>query len=96
MLKYLKFPSYTSGLEQLSSAPCLALLVQGGGGGGVVSSFREQVAGPLDPKLAKVLRPQSLRALFGEDLVKNGVHCSDLEEDGPAECEYLFNTLLHL
>jgi nucleoside-diphosphate kinase len=51
---------------------------------GAVSSFREYV-GPYDPQLAKHVRPDSLRARFGEDKVKNAVHCTDLPEDGATE-----------
>jgi len=49
--------------------------------------------GPHDPEIAKHLKPDSLRAKFGQDKVKNGVHCTDLSEDGVLECEYFFNQL---
>lgn len=49
-----------------------------------VQMFRE-FCGPHDPAIAKVLRPNSIRSIFGEDRVKNAVHCTDLEEDGVLE-----------
>ena len=38
-------------------------------------------------------KPNSIRAKFGTDKVKNAVHCTDLEEDGVIESEYFFNIL---
>ena len=59
---------------------------------GVVDKLRK-LAGPHDPEIAKVLRPNTLRAEFGIDRVKNAVHVSDLEEDGVLECQYWFNII---
>ncbi len=50
-------------------------------------------AGPLDPELGRVLRPNSLRARFGLDSVRNGVHVTDLQEDGALETSYFFTIL---
>ncbi len=50
----------------------------------IVADFRDFI-GPLDPELAKAARPQSIRAIYGENKVKNGVHCTDLTEDGDLE-----------
>jgi len=50
----------------------------------VVKIFREMV-GPSDPEIAKYLRPNTIRAKFGLDRVKNAVHCTDLPEDGTIE-----------
>jgi nucleoside-diphosphate kinase len=54
-----------------------------------VTSFR-QLCGPMDPEIAKNLRPNTLRARFGEDRVKNAIHCTDLPEDGVLESQYFF------
>lgn len=43
--------------------------------------------------MARTLRPRTLRALFGLDKVKNGVHCTDLPEDAILEVEYFFRIL---
>lgn len=40
-----------------------------------------------------MLRPKTLRAQFGVDKVMNGVHCTDLPEDGLLETEYFFRIL---
>ena len=50
----------------------------------VVQRFRE-FAGPHDPELAKHIRPQTLRARFGETRIKNALHTTDLPEDGVLE-----------
>lgn len=43
--------------------------------------------------MARTLRPRTLRALFGLDKIKNGVHCTDLPEDSILEVEYFFRIL---
>jgi len=57
-----------------------------------VNVFRE-ICGPSDPEVARALRPQTLRAVFGQTKVQNAVHCTDLPEDGPLESEYFFSIL---
>lgn len=42
------------------------------------------------------ISPDSSRARFGESVVKNAVHCTDLPEDGEMECRYFFETLSSL
>jgi len=52
------------------------------------------LCGPHDPEMGRLLRPDTLRAKFGgKDSVDNGVHCTDLEEDGQLEVEYFFKIL---
>jgi len=51
--------------------------------------FREFV-GPKDPEIAKYIRPHTLRAKYGFDRVQNGVHCTDLQEDGILEARFFF------
>lgn len=58
-----------------------------------MQEFRE-FCGPNDPELARHLRPKSLRALFGQDKIKNGIHCTDLPDDGELEVDYFFNLLV--
>jgi nucleoside-diphosphate kinase len=57
-----------------------------------VSLFRK-LCGPHDPEEAGQYRPNTIRAKFGEDKVRNAVHCTDLVEDGVLECEYFFSIL---
>lgn len=51
------------------------------------------VAGPIDYSIAARIRPQSIRAKYGQDSVKNAVHVTDLAEDGVLESEYMFDIL---
>ena len=55
-----------------------------------VKSFRE-LCGPMDPEIAKNLRPNTIRARFGIDRIRNAIHCTDLPEDGNLESEYFFS-----
>ena len=50
----------------------------------ISTEFRD-FAGPSDPELGKQIRPNSLRARFGIDKVKNALHVTDLPEDGILE-----------
>lgn len=73
-------------VKQMSAGPLIALEVSRPN---AVNEFR-QLCGPRDVVVAKQIRPRSLRAQFGTNLVLNGVHCTDLEEDAPLEIEYFF------
>ncbi|CAM9958158.1 unnamed protein product, partial [Phaeothamnion confervicola] len=65
--------------------------------GGVVSAFRE-FSGPMDPEVARALRPRSLRARFSAAsaasaavaVAANAVHCTDLPQDAARECRFFF------
>lgn len=48
------------------------------------------LAGPFEPRLARVLRPESLRAKYGKNSTKNGIHVTDLVGDGERECQFIF------
>jgi len=85
-------PEYNAMVEELISSPFLAIEVVDPDGGNPVEGLRA-LCGPADPEIARVLRGGSLRAQFGADKVKNGVHCTDLPEDGPLECEFFFSIL---
>jgi len=65
-------------VEELTNGPCIALEVRQEN---VVALLRE-LCGPHDPEMARTVRPKSLRAVYGRDKSKNGVHCTDLPEDG--------------
>ena len=79
-------PEYIPTTEQMTTGPCIVLEVRQEN---AVTSFRE-LCGPMDSEIAKSLRPNSLRARFGVDRVRNAIHCTDLPEDGVLECEYFF------
>lgn len=82
-------PEYLPLIQHMCCGPTIALEVRQQN---VVQSFRD-FCGPHDPEIAKHLRPNTLRAKFGHDRVRNVLHCTDLPEDGVLECEYLFNRL---
>ncbi|KAK9810340.1 hypothetical protein WJX72_009041 [[Myrmecia] bisecta] len=83
---------YSGMVDELTSGPFIAIEVADRDGADPVEAFRE-LCGPADPEIAKVLRPESLRASFGISKVKNGVHCTDLPEDGELETSYFFSIL---
>ncbi|KAM4739550.1 nucleoside diphosphate kinase homolog 7 [Anableps anableps] len=80
---------YPNMVTELCSGPCMVLEIHGED---VTKSFRE-FCGPLDPEIARHLRPYTLRGLYGRDKVKNAVHCTDLPEDGVLEVQYFFKIL---
>jgi nucleoside-diphosphate kinase len=83
-------PGYSDMVNALSNQPCLVLAIKGDAN--VVNEVRG-IVGPHDPQIAKYVRPNSLRALYGKNQVLNGLHVTDLEEDGRLECEYFFEIL---
>ena len=82
-------PEYALMVEQLASGACVALEVRAEN---AVLAVRDFV-GPLDPQVAAAVRPDTLRARFGLDTVKNAVHSTDLETDGEIEVAYFFRLL---
>lgn len=89
---------YSAMIDSVCAAPVLALAVTIRGCDDeyeVAQRFRD-FCGPSNPALAKVLRPESLRARFGENLLHNAVHCTDLPDDGNMECRYFFETIANL
>ena len=82
-------PEYAEMIEQVTTGPVIAIEVREED---VVTKIRALV-GPHDPDLAKNLRPNTIRALFGRDRVHNAVHCTDLQDDGKLEVDYFFNQL---
>ncbi|GHP10132.1 hypothetical protein PPROV_000886400 [Pycnococcus provasolii] len=84
-------PEYAAMVDELVAGPLYAVEV-GSAGPQVVESLR-MLAGPPDPEVGRLLRPNSLRARFGLDKVRNAVHTTDLEEDGELETRYFFQIL---
>lgn len=83
-------PEYNAIVEQMQSGPCIAMEVRTNER--PVESLRE-ICGPHDPAIAKVIRPNTIRAEIGENKNTNGVHCTDLPEDGALESEFFFSVL---
>jgi nucleoside-diphosphate kinase len=80
-------PEYSQMIDSVVCGPIIAIEVRQND---CVNKLRTLV-GPHDPDIAKALRPNTIRAKFGNNCVFNAVHCTDLEEDAPIECDYLFN-----
>uniref|UniRef100_A0A3Q3AVJ2 Nucleoside diphosphate kinase homolog 7 n=1 Tax=Kryptolebias marmoratus TaxID=37003 RepID=A0A3Q3AVJ2_KRYMA len=80
---------YLGMVTELCSGPCMVLEIHGTD---APRTFRE-FCGPADPVIARHLRPNTLRALYGKDKVRNAVHCTDLPEDGVLEVQYFFKIL---
>jgi nucleoside-diphosphate kinase len=76
-------------VNELSRGPVVAVEVTGPD---AVTKMRD-AAGPRDIEVAKRIRPTSLRARYGATGAAPGVHVTDLVEDGPLECEYIFAIL---
>ncbi|XP_045486062.1 nucleoside diphosphate kinase 7 isoform X2 [Pieris rapae] len=84
---------YKGMVEELSSGPCIAMeIVAKDKRTNTAIEFRKLV-GPSDPEIARLLRPNTMRANLGKTKVQNAVHCSDLAEDGLLEVEYFFKIL---
>ncbi len=71
-------PEFTSMIEHMTLGPCIVMEIRQES---AVSSFR-QLCGPMDPEIAKSLRPNTIRGRFGHNRSLNAIHCTDLEEDG--------------
>lgn len=82
-------PEYNGLVEQLCSGPCIAVEMQASE---AVKRVRD-ICGPMDPVIGKHIRPNTIRAQFGNTKVENAVHCTDLPEDGVLESEFFFSIL---
>ncbi|KXS21070.1 nucleoside diphosphate kinase [Gonapodya prolifera JEL478] len=81
-------PYYQPAVNLLTSASAssLALILRGDN---VISGWKEMI-GPFDPTKAKEVSPNSIRALYGTDEIKNAVHGSDDEECAVREINLFF------
>lgn len=80
---------YMQMIEQMASGPCLALELARDGAADIVAEFRDFI-GPRDIAIARKIRPDSVRAVFGRNVVLNAVHCSDLPDEAEIEAQYFF------
>lgn len=84
---------YLQMVTQLQSGACLGIEVQAMNQNDEVQPKFRAFCGPADPHVGRILRPKTLRAMFGVDKVMNAVHCTDLREDTQLELEYFFKVL---
>ncbi|XP_046417965.1 nucleoside diphosphate kinase 7 [Neodiprion fabricii] len=86
-------PEYGAMVTEMQSGPCVAMEITHSHGEKDVPTEFRKLCGPMDPDIARQLRPETLRAKYGKTKVQNAVHCSDLPEDGLLEVEYFFKIL---
>ena len=55
-----------------------------------IIKLTQEMVGHEEPATAKQKNPKSIRALFGEDLMKNAVHLSATVQEAEAELKVLF------
>lgn len=78
-------PFFPELVEFMLSGPICALLVSAPD----ASSLRALI-GPADASQARQVAPDSFRAVFGTDQLRNGVHCSDSGDAAQREINLLF------
>jgi len=84
---------YSAMVDELSCGPSLILEIAGHDKSDNVHKEFRQFCGPSDTKVAKAIRPNTIRAKFGVNKVQNAIHCTDLETDGAFESNFMFNVL---
>lgn len=82
-------PEFLGVVEHFITGPCIAIEIRQEN---AVEKFRE-LCGPLDPEVARSMKPGSIRARYSIDRIQNAIHCTDLPEDGVMESEYFFRIL---
>ncbi|CDJ37902.1 nucleoside diphosphate kinase 7, putative [Eimeria tenella] len=80
---------YPQIVEEMTNGTVVALQLEGPD---AVARLR-RLAGPHDPEICRYLHPSTLRAKLGTDVPRNGLHCTDLKEDGALECSYFFELM---
>ncbi|XP_027691570.1 thioredoxin domain-containing protein 3 [Vombatus ursinus] len=76
-------------LIHMTEGPCMAMII---GKENAVQDWRK-LAGPTDPEEARKVAPESIRALFGKDILDNAVHASSTKEHALKTIELLFGDI---
>ncbi len=82
-------PFFENLVNFISSAPVIGFELVGRD---MIKKWRLFI-GPTNCQVARVKNPQSIRALFGREGVKNAVHGSDSEESAERELKFFFDDL---
>ncbi|XP_029728220.2 nucleoside diphosphate kinase 7 isoform X1 [Aedes albopictus] len=87
-------PEFESMVMQMISGDLIALEITNKfeNGYSTQQSFRD-FCGPSCPDIARITRPHTLRAQFGQNKILNAIYCTDLEEDTMLELDYIFKFL---
>lgn len=86
-------PDYAAMVGELQSGPCIVMELKHKNEKFDVQGEFRKLCGPMDPDIARQVRPNTFRAKYGKNKVQNALHCSDLPEDGTLEVEYFFKIL---
>ncbi|XP_031830684.1 nucleoside diphosphate kinase homolog 7 [Nomia melanderi] len=86
-------PDFGAMVGELQSGPCIVMELKHKDEKFDVQGEFRKWCGPMDPDMARQVRPNTLRAKYGKTKVQNALHCSDLPEDGSLEVEYFFKIL---
>ncbi|XP_076633266.1 nucleoside diphosphate kinase homolog 7 [Colletes latitarsis] len=86
-------PDYGAMVGELQSGACIVMELKHEDKNFDVQGEFRKWCGPMDPDIARQIRPDTLRAKYGKTKVQNAIHCSDLPEDGSLEVEYFFKIL---
>ncbi|XP_043831599.1 thioredoxin domain-containing protein 3 [Dromiciops gliroides] len=73
----------------MTEGPCMAMIISKEN---AVQDWRKLV-GPADPEEARKVAPESVRALFGKDILDNAVHVSSTKEHALKTIELLFGDI---
>jgi len=86
-------PEYIPMVAQLASGVCMCMEIACSDPEVKANPEFRNFCGPMDPEIAKLLRPHTLRAKFGKSKVQNAVHCTDLPDDSNLELQYMFKII---
>ncbi|EDW66912.1 nucleoside diphosphate kinase homolog 7 [Drosophila virilis] len=86
-------PEFIPMVAQLASGVCMCLEITSEDPEKNSHQEFRSFCGPMDPEIAKLLRPHTLRSKYGISKVLNGVHCTDLADDTNLELQYMFKIL---
>ncbi|CAL5978926.1 Nucleoside_diphosphate kinase [Hexamita inflata] len=80
-------PNWRSYCDAFDDGVCIAIELTGSND--VIQNARN-IVGPFDPEIAKLLKPQSVRAVFGKDCVQNAVFVTDIAEEAEIHSDFWF------
>ncbi|XP_074055295.1 thioredoxin domain-containing protein 3 [Macrotis lagotis] len=76
-------------VHHMTEGPCMAMIISKEN---AVLDWRK-FAGPVDPEYARKEEPDTIRALFGKDILDNAVHASSSKEQAMMSIELIFGDI---